>query len=675
MTLGVESRRTSWQESNKRSLMAKVDAVAELLRGPADPAGAHDPGGTPARPAVPGPVPWPGELEPDTLGADPGFPAAIDVLARSFGLSPFEEQILLMCAGLELDARIGPLCAAAAGDPARPYPTFGLALAALPDAHWSALVPGGPLRRWRLLEIDLARGLTAGRLSIDERVLHYLPGVDQFDERLGEVLLAVRAAGLLPPSQHAAADRAARAWARALEDRGRPVIQLCGEDSAANAAVAAEAAAMLGMTLYRLEPVRLPGAPADAEALVRLWEREAALSGAALLIEGESLDRYEPGLAAAAASFVDRVATPVMVSGNDQRELARRPGITIDVPVPTMAEQIALWRDALGTAAAPLAGEIDRLAGQFCMTPGSIWVIAADAIADGADGDRDAVREAVWSACRAHSRPAVEALAQRIDPVASWDDLVLPAAHCQTLRDIAANARQRAKVHEEWGFGRNGARGLGVSVLFAGASGTGKTLAAEVLAHDLGVDLYRIDLSQVVSKYIGETEKNLRRVFAAAERGGCALLFDEADAIFGKRSEVKDSHDRYANIEVSYLLQRMESYRGVAILTTNQRSALDTAFLRRLRFVVEFPFPDETERLAIWQRMFPAATPLHALDWGRLAKLNVPGGVIRNIAILGAFLAADAGEAVSMGHLLRAAQTEYAKLERPLTQAEVAGWS
>jgi SpoVK/Ycf46/Vps4 family AAA+-type ATPase len=212
-------------------------------------------------------------------------------------------------------------------------------------------------------------------------------------------------------------------------------------------------------------------------------------------------------------------------------------------------------------------------------------------------------------------------------------------------------------------------------VLFAGASGTGKTLAAEVLAHDLGVDLYRIDLSQVVSKYIGETEKNLRQVFAAAERGGCALLFDEADAIFGKRSEVKDSHDRYANIEVSYLLQRMESYRGVAILTTNQRSALDTAFLRRLRFVVEFPFPDETERLAIWQRMFPAATPLHALDWGKLSQLNIPGGVIRNIAILGAFLAADAGEAVSMRHLLRAAQTEYAKLERPLTQAEVAGWS
>jgi hypothetical protein len=676
MTLSAESLRTSWQASNQRSLMAKVDAIAELLRGLAGLGGGQDPdpGSAPARRRNgTNPVTAPGSMEPHPPDTEACLPAAIDVLTRSFGLSPFEERIVVICAGLELDARIGPLCAAAAADPARPYPTFGLALAALPGAHWSALVPGGPLRRWRLVEVDLSRGLTTGRLSIDERVLHYLTGVEQLDERLSEVLIAVRAGDILPPSQHAAAEAAAGAWTRALEERGGSLIQLCGEDPAANIAVAAEAAAVLGVVLYRLEPERLPASPADAETLARLWEREAALSGAALLIEGESLDRGEASWIAAVASLADRIATPVMVAGREQRQLGHRAGATIDVPAPTMAEQIALWRDALGTAA-PVDNELDRLVGQFSMTPASIRAIVADATAGGAEAHSGALHDALWWGCRAHARPAVEALAQRIDPAASWDDLVLPAAHRQTLLDIAANARQRAKVYEGWGFGRSGARGLGISVLFAGASGTGKTLAAEVLAHDLGVDLYRIDLSQVVSKYIGETEKNLRRVFSAAEHGGCALLFDEADAIFGKRSEVKDSHDRYANIEVSYLLQRMESYRGIAILTTNHRSALDPAFLRRLRFVIEFPFPDEAQRRAIWQRVFPPATPLHALDWDQLAKLNVPGGVIRNIAILGAFLAADAGEAVGMRHLLRAAQTEYAKLERPLTQAEVAGW-
>ena len=219
-----------------------------------------------------------------------------------------------------------------------------------------------------------------------------------------------------------------------------------------------------------------------------------------------------------------------------------------------------------------------------------------------------------------------------------------------------------------------GANGLGISALFTGASGTGKTLAAEVLAQELRLDLYRIDLSQVVSKYIGETEKNLRRVFEAAEAGGAILLFDEADALFGKRSEVRDSHDRYANIEVSYLLQRMEAYRGLAILTTNLKNAIDSAFLRRIRFVVQFPFPDVTQRTEIWRRMFPPKLPTEGLDFPKLARLNVAGGNIRNIALNGAFLAADAGESVGMAHLLRAARSEYAKLEKSLTEAEVGGW-
>jgi SpoVK/Ycf46/Vps4 family AAA+-type ATPase len=229
-------------------------------------------------------------------------------------------------------------------------------------------------------------------------------------------------------------------------------------------------------------------------------------------------------------------------------------------------------------------------------------------------------------------------------------------------------------VYDEWGFADRGSRGLGISVLFTGSSGTGKTMAAEVLANDLQLDLYRIDLSQVVSKYIGETEKNLKRVFDAAEEGGAVLLFDEADALFGKRSEVKDSHDRYANIEVSYLLQRMEAYRGLAILTTNMKQALDTAFLRRIRFVVQFPFPDSGQRAAIWQRSYPAQTPVRDLDYAKLAQLSVPGGNIRNIALHAAFLAAEAGEPVRMTHLLGAARVEYAKMERPLSETEIGGW-
>jgi len=214
----------------------------------------------------------------------------------------------------------------------------------------------------------------------------------------------------------------------------------------------------------------------------------------------------------------------------------------------------------------------------------------------------------------------------------------------------------------------------GVAALFAGASGTGKTMAAEVLAQELRLDLYRIDLASMVSKYIGETEKNLRKVFDAAEESGAILLFDEADALFGKRSEVKDSHDRYANIEVSYLLQRVETYRGLAILTTNLKSAIDSAFLRRLRFLVQFPLPDAVQRADIWDRMFPEHMPTQGLEIAKLAKLTIPGGSIRNIAMNAAFLAADAASPVKMKHLLAAARSEFAKQERPLIDSEIGGW-
>src|SRR5918995_3604763 len=233
---------------------------------------------------------------------------------------------------------------------------------------------------------------------------------------------------------------------------------------------------------------------------------------------------------------------------------------------------------------------------------------------------------------------------------------------------------RRARAYGDWGFAAKGERGLGISALFAGPSGTGKTMAAEVLAAELRLDLFRVDLSQVVSKYIGETEKNLGKLFAAAEGGGVILLFDEADALFGKRSEVRDSHDRYANIEVSYLLQRMEAYDGLAILTTNLKGALDAAFLRRVRFGVQFPFPDAEARAAIWRGVFPPQTPVAGLDVAKLAQLSVAGGNIRNIALNAAFIAAEEAGALGMRHLLQAARTEGARLARSLSDAEVRGW-
>jgi len=295
-------------------------------------------------------------------------------------------------------------------------------------------------------------------------------------------------------------------------------------------------------------------------------------------------------------------------------------------------------------------------------------------VSEASDAAPQTVAAQLWETCRGQARSRLDDLAQRVETTAAWDDLVVPAFQKQILRDIVVNVRQRARVYDQWGFAAKSSRGLGISALFAGASGTGKTLAAEIMANELRLDLYRIDLSQVVSKYIGETEKNLRRVFDAAETAGAVLLFDEADALFGKRSEVKDSHDRYANIEVSYLLQRMEAYRGLAILTTNMKQALDQAFMRRIRFIVQFPFPDAAEREEIWKRVFPPATPTADLDAARLARLNVAGGNIRNIALGAAFLAADERAPVSMAHLLRVARAEYAKIDRPLTDSEIGGW-
>jgi hypothetical protein len=437
--------------------------------------------------------------------------------------------------------------------------------------------------------------------------------------------------------------------------------------------VARAAARELGLEPVCLPAADLPASPAERDLLARLCERETVLTGAAWVIEvdGASAEAGRWGL-----DLARRIAAPVVLTAPHPLSGTAPPAVSIAVPAPPPADRAALWRERLGPGADRLDGWVGRIAAQFDLELAAIDAAASQAAPElaGPDPAPDLVGARLWAACRAQARPALADLAQLIEPRAGWDDLVLPAPQERTLREIAAQVRHRSVVVDDWGFGARTSRGLGVAALFAGPSGTGKTLAAEVLAGALALDLYRVDLSQVVSKYIGETEKNLRQIFDAAEAGGVVLLFDEADALFGKRSEVKDSHDRYANIEVSYLLQRMESYRGLAVLTTNLKSALDSAFLRRLRFIVQFPFPDAGRRAEIWRRAFPAAAPTDGLDPARLAQLTVAGGVIHNISLSAAFLAAEAGEPVRMRHALQAARTEYAKLERPLTDAEVAGW-
>jgi SpoVK/Ycf46/Vps4 family AAA+-type ATPase len=355
--------------------------------------------------------------------------------------------------------------------------------------------------------------------------------------------------------------------------------------------------------------------------------------------------------------------------------------VTHEIPPLNTQDQRLLLEMALGDLAATMNGSIDTVVAQFQLNPTSISGLKAEVVGKlnvsgrpSKPEDAAQFEKILWEACRAQARPRMGELAQSIRAVAEWDDLVLPDSQKSVLAEIAIQVRQRARVYEEWGFAARSNRGLGISALFAGPSGTGKTMAAEVLANNLNLDLYRIDLSQVVSKYIGETEKNLRRVFDAAEAGGAILLFDEADALFGKRSEVKDSHDRYANIEVSYLLQRMEEYRGLAILTSNMKGALDQAFMRRIRFMVNFPFPSEAQRQTIWENIYPPETPSQGLEFEKLARLNITGGNIRNIALYAAFLAAEAGTPVRMDHILRAARVEYSKLEKTLTASEIRDW-
>jgi ATPase family associated with various cellular activities (AAA) len=612
-------------------------------------------------------------------------PPALHILAERFGLSRFERELLLLCAAIELDTSIAQLCNLAQGNINRPYPTFALALALFKEPAWEALSPERPPRYWRLVEINQpgAQPLTTSALRADERIVNYLKGLNYVDDRLTPFLVPLNpplnplsSGRPLPESQQNAATTIIHKLQLRKDASQLPVIQLPGSDSASKQLIAWHAVTTLGLHLYRVPADWLPTNATELDTLARFINRESALLPVGFYVDSGEVERStgessDTNRASLLQRFLTRINCLVFLDTRDVRTFSTAQTITVDVAKPTRAEQQTAWTEALGEAAGDSPA---RLAGQFNLGLSEIDRIASTvtSTAEDAPGSEErTLHERLWDECLASTRPRLDELAQRLDAKATWNDLVLPAQELGLLRQIAAQVSQRAKVYEEWGFSKKMNRGLGISALFAGDSGTGKTMAAEVIANDLRLNLYRIDLSAVVSKYIGETEKNLRRLFDAAEDGGAILFFDEADALFGKRSEVKDSHDRYANIEINYLLQRLEAYRGLAILATNMKNALDAAFTRRLRFIVNFPFPGLVERREIWRDVFPPQTLTSGLDIERLARLNLTGGNIHNVALNAAFLAAKANQPVTMPLIFDAARAEFGKLERLVSEADL----
>ncbi len=617
-------------------------------------------------------------------------PPALCALAGRAGLDTFEEDVLVLASAMELDSSTAARCAAANANARMDYPTLSLALAALPGAHWAALGDAGPLLRHRLVELAAGQGTMAARLSAPRRVWLHLLGLPGPDAALLQ---------WASPVDRSSAPRAgplregARVLAEALfaHRHGRipPTFQVSGPSRRDRATVIADALEETGITGFSI-PLEL--LPADVEGQERLratWRREAVLGPVALVLDGEAPPPSDPR-AQIVHQLADVEGAVLIRSVQARQELGLRDVVCVDVRALSPDEQRAAWGAAVAASPAlcPLGADGlpdlstamvigAALAGTFQIDSGGIDAAVREAALSGPDAtDAQAVLGAISEATRAAARPRLGGVATRVVPAATWEALVVPEHVRLQLRALVSSVRARAQVLDEWGMGRGG-RGRGVTALLSGPSGVGKTMAAEVIAAELQMDLWRVDLATVVNKYVGETEKRLRDIFEAAEGGGAVLLFDEADALFGKRTQVRDAQDRYANITVSYLLQRIESFAGVTLLTTNLREAVDAAFLRRFRFVVEFPPPDQAAREELWRRAFPPSTPTRGLLPERLAQVPATGAVIRSIALRACLAAAaEGGEAAAleMRHLLAAAREEYKKARQPLTERETAGW-
>jgi SpoVK/Ycf46/Vps4 family AAA+-type ATPase len=600
---------------------------------------------------------------------------ALERLAITFNLEPLERSLLLFCAAWSITRQIKQQCEAFFQQPLL-SPTREMALF-LFDCRHSSFDPRSPLFHWNLIH-EGSGDLCDRPLSIDHWVLQYILGFNaptsQFTPSQLPEAFPYNDGAILASSQSTLLYQLLKLWE---ESSSSLITQLISDDTHASKFIAATVFYKSDYQPFQLSTDDLTFEPKLIEDWMTHWHRLASLENYALVIDCGDPSTLNPTAKQLIAQLIKTTTTPLLITATERIPNTTNL-LTLELPPLSATDQKELWAYYLEEISEPLETQIGALVVQFNLTAHQIQAVAAQALALVKAQDPalslETLTPTLWKVCQTQSRSSLEGLVERIEPKTTWNELILPPEPNQILHQIIATIRQRAKVYEEWKMGGESRRGMGITSLFYGPSGTGKTTAAEIIAHDLNLDLYRVDLSQVSSKYIGETEKNLKKVFAAAESSGAVLLFDEADSIIGKRSEVKDARDRYANQEVGYLLQAMENYSGLAILTTNLPNSLDTAFMRRIRFSIRFEFPTPEERAQIWQRNFPKTVPTLNLSYQRLAQLNVSGASIRNIAMGGAFIAAQNEQPIQMRHILQAARAEMQKVGRSITDQEIRGW-
>jgi AAA+ superfamily predicted ATPase len=620
--------------------------------------------------------------EPEYRGAETfsQWPAAFERLRSACDLLDFDLNLLMLALAPEVEPRYERIYAFLQDDINRKRPSINLALDLFCSSAEEKLErrerfsPASPLLRAALIRVDRegATSLLGRAIILEERIASFLLGSQAIDDALCafahvEEPQSPRDEGAFPVGLD-------RLVSRCSEEQERALLCFHGASAATRRKAAQALAGTLSARLLVVDVARAIGTFESTDRLFRSVVREAWLQNAILLLEeADAIDAN--GTRSLSRSLIFRGGVLLLSADRAWHHECDALPEVLNIPLilPDWESRWKYWQRELEQARLPAApGSLDLLATSFRLDQTQISNAAAVAHR-AAVLNPDDPSEAIFAAARAQTGNALLGLALRIVPVNRWEDLVLPGDAIAQLHEIASRALGRHQVLRRWGFDQRLSSGKGVTALFCGASGTGKTMAAEILARDLRLDLYKIELAGVVSKYIGETEKNLDRIFAAAEGANAILLFDEADALFGKRSEVRDSHDRYANLEISYLLQKMEQYEGVAILATNLRQNIDEAFLRRLAFTVQFPFPDESSRRRIWARIWPPETPRSEdidLEW--LARRFVlSGGNIRNIALAGAYLAAKEQSAVKMVHLLHATRREFQKMGKTLSPDEL----
>lgn len=620
-----------------------------------------------------------------------GVVLPLERLAKLYGLSHRERDVLLLALAPELDSSFETLYSYAQNDVTRKRPTVGLILRLLEPVTSERLglrtlfSPGGHLMHTPLLCFceeapEREAPLLSRAVRPEERVVDFLLEHDELDSRLRvftKYLVPTRSLAslhFLP----AFSDELKQA-ASILRDEGGALF-FQGPSGTGKRAAAEALTAEAGRGLIIADLRHAGAAGAATSATLGLLRREARLRGANLLLTHAETCLPEDGAQRPPSRpFRDSLQDSVAGSGLVVFVASECPWPVVEsvvpcawtvfeFPVPEFLHRAQLWQEAAAAAGAQIEATLAaELANQFVLAGGQIHQACRIARSHARLRGREAVdltRADFEAAARAQSSQSLRRRAQKIDPAHDWSDLVLPRRTLQQLREVCAAGKYHSFIYTEWGFDRRLMQGKGLSVLFCGPSGTGKTMSAGIVSRELGLDLYKIDLSSVISKYIGETEKQLSEIFREAQSSNAILFFDEADAIFGKRSEVKDAHDRYANVEVAYLLQKMEEYEGIVVLATNFRKNIDDAFTRRIHYIVEFPFPEEKYRERIWRTLIPAGAPLaNDVDFGFLARqFELAGGNIRNVVLVAAFLAAEEGGTIRMEHFVLATARELQKI-------------